>query len=266
VLQEALRRALQQWARTAPACARDPTPVPLFSVASRGHRRHWRTCSRGCRVSRHDLRRALSRARGAPGLLAEGVAEAPRATHVSCCVVVCCARVVLGCGCGCGCGCWGLRRVHLPRLPIPVMAPKRSAGTSSSTSISSSDASSDSSSDGEQLPAQQTTRSGRTSRPPNRHVPSPGKLFSDTNQAQAARWASGEAAAAKRQRAAQRACSCVCLRCVKSWRKFSRVLVRLPPMREIGGCVDEVPLSRQQAQPLSLPCRPHRFGARCPLT
>jgi hypothetical protein len=72
-----------------------------------------------------------------------------------------------------------LWRVHLPRLPIPVMAPKRSASTSPELSATSSDASSYSSSDGEQLPAQQTTWSGRTSRPPNRHVPSPGKLFSD---------------------------------------------------------------------------------------
>jgi hypothetical protein len=81
----------------------------------------------------------------------------------------------------------GLWRVHLPRLPIPVMAPKRSASTSPEPSTLSSDARSDSSSDGERLPAQQTTRSGRTSRPPNRHVPSPGKLHSDTNEAYAAR-------------------------------------------------------------------------------
>jgi hypothetical protein len=85
------------------------------------------------------------------------------------------------------------------------MSPKRSASASPEPNPSSSDASRDSSSDGEQLPAQQTTRSGRTSRPPNRHVPSPGKLFSDANEEAAARRASGEAAAAKRQRAAQRA-------------------------------------------------------------
>jgi hypothetical protein len=71
----------------------------------------------------------------------------------------------------------GLWRVYLPRLPIPVMAPKRSASASPEPSIAPSDASSDSCSDGEQLPAQQTTRSGRVSRPPNRHVPSPGKLL-----------------------------------------------------------------------------------------
>jgi hypothetical protein len=99
----------------------------------------------------------------------------------------------------------GLWRVHLPRLPVPAMAPKRSASTSPEPSTSSSDASSDSSSDGEKLPAQQTTRSGRVSRPPNRHVPSPGKLLSDATEEYAARRASGEAAAAKRQRAAERA-------------------------------------------------------------
>ncbi len=60
-------------------------------------------------------------------------------------------------------------------------------------------------SDGERLPAQQTTRSGPVSRPPNRHVPSPGKLFSDNERDKAARRASGEAAAAKRQWAAERA-------------------------------------------------------------
>jgi hypothetical protein len=59
------------------------------------------------------------------------------------------------------------------------MAPKRA---SPEPSTASSDASSDSSSDGEQLPAQQTTRSGRTSRPPNRHVPSPDKLSSDRTE------------------------------------------------------------------------------------
>jgi hypothetical protein len=53
------------------------------------------------------------------------------------------------------------------RLPIPVMAPKRSASTSPELSASSSDIGSVSSSDGERLPGQQTTRSGRTSQPPN---------------------------------------------------------------------------------------------------
>jgi hypothetical protein len=85
------------------------------------------------------------------------------------------------------------------------MAPKRSASASPEPSTASRDVSSNSSSDGEQLPAQQTTRLGRTSRPPNRHVPSPGKLLSDATEEYAARRASGEAAAAKRQRAAQRA-------------------------------------------------------------
>jgi hypothetical protein len=67
----------------------------------------------------------------------------------------------------------------LPRLPIPAMSPK-SRASAPEPSTSSSDASSDSSSsDGEQLPAQQTTRSGRTSAPPPRHVPSPGKLYSE---------------------------------------------------------------------------------------
>jgi hypothetical protein len=91
--------------------------------------------------------------------------------------------------------------VHLPRLPIPAMSPKRSASTSPEPSTSSSDVGSDSSSsDGEQLPAHLLgTRSGRTSRPSNRHVPSPGKLKSDTAAETAARRASGEAAAAKRQ-------------------------------------------------------------------
>jgi hypothetical protein len=73
-------------------------------------------------------------------------------------------------------------------------------------STAPSDVGSVSSSDGEQLPAQQTTRSGRTSRPSNRHVPSPGKLLSDATEEYAARRASGEVAAAKRQRAAERAC------------------------------------------------------------
>jgi hypothetical protein len=45
----------------------------------------------------------------------------------------------------------GLWRVNLPRLPIPVMAPKRSASTSPAPASDSS------SSDGEQLLAQQTT-------------------------------------------------------------------------------------------------------------
>jgi hypothetical protein len=85
------------------------------------------------------------------------------------------------------------------------MSPKRSASTSPEPSTSSSDASSDSSSGGERLPAWQTTRSGRTSWPPNRHIPSPGKLKSDTAADSAARLASGETAAAKRQREAQRA-------------------------------------------------------------
>ncbi len=53
----------------------------------------------------------------------------------------------------------------------------------------------------------ETTRSGRTSRPPNRHVPSHGKLFSEECHESAARQASGAAAAAKRQRAAERALS-----------------------------------------------------------
>jgi hypothetical protein len=120
---------------------------------------------------------------------------------------VCCARACharggfLG---GVG-GC--LWRVHLPRLAIPVIAPKRSASTSPELSATSGESGSDSSSDGERLPAQQTTRSDRTSRPLNRHVPSPGKLFSDTNEEAAARRASGEAAAAKRQRAAEWALS-----------------------------------------------------------
>jgi hypothetical protein len=52
-----------------------------------------------------------------------------------------------------------LWRVYLPRLPIPAMAPKRSASTSPEPSTSSSEPS-DSSSGGEQLPAQQTTRPG----------------------------------------------------------------------------------------------------------
>ncbi len=89
----------------------------------------------------------------------------------------------------------GLGRVYLPRLPIPAMSPKRSASASPKPSTSSRDARSDSSSDGEQLPAQQTTRSGRTSRPPNRHVPSPGKLFSDRTEEMAARRATEPAAA-----------------------------------------------------------------------
>jgi hypothetical protein len=54
-------------------------------------------------------------------------------------------------------GAGGLWRVHLPRLPIPVVAPKRSASTSPEPSTAPSDAISVSSSDGEQLPAQQTT-------------------------------------------------------------------------------------------------------------
>jgi hypothetical protein len=44
------------------------------------------------------------------------------------------------------------------------MAPKRSASTSPEPSTAPSDVGSVSSSDGERLPAQQTTRSGRTSR------------------------------------------------------------------------------------------------------
>jgi hypothetical protein len=93
-------------------------------------------------------------------------------------------------------------RVPRPRLPIYVMPPQRSASTSPELSATSSEPSDLSSSDGEQLPAQQTTRSGRVSRPPNRDVPSPGKLGSDRWRDTAARRASGEAAAAKRQRAA----------------------------------------------------------------
>jgi hypothetical protein len=70
-------------------------------------------------------------------------------------------------------------------------------------STSSSDASSDSSSsDGERLPAQQTTRSGRVSRPPAQPLINPGKLYSDKIRESRARRASGEAAAAKRQREA----------------------------------------------------------------
>ncbi len=45
----------------------------------------------------------------------------------------------------------GRWRVHLPRLPIPVMAPKRSASASPEPSTASRDAISDSSSDGERL-------------------------------------------------------------------------------------------------------------------
>jgi hypothetical protein len=67
------------------------------------------------------------------------------------------------------------------------MSPKRRASTPE-PSTSSSDASSDSSSsEGERLPAQQTTRSGRVSRPPARPLINPGKLFSELVRDTAAR-------------------------------------------------------------------------------